>query len=383
MRSVLIRVIAVVLLLVFTGLLYHRYYRQNLHTANFIINLPHHQISMNAKPIFESDIIPQPRFLPAAHSSSFTMLENGNLLAFWFAGTKEGNPDVKIWHSLYHNESWSMATSMLDPQMIAKANHRYVVKVGNPVVYRALNGTLHLFVVSVSIGGWSGSTLNHLVSFNDGKTWSEPERVVISPFFNISTLVRTNAVTLSDGSFYLPVYHEFIRKYPELLLFNAQGRFVEQIRITSKNRMLQPSVVPISETTAWAFFRNSEQISGERKLFAAQTFNSGRSWQKPVATNLTNPDSSIEAINLGNGQLLMVYNPHNREQLWLATSKDGLNWQPVYCLENKSGDEFSYPSMHVDGDFIDILYTNNRKNIKHVRFNRAWLEKEVLIHARN
>lgn len=382
MRSLLIRVTAILLLAVFSVLLYHRYYRQNLVIAGFVVSAPKQQTTVNAQPIFESDIIPQPKYLPAAHSSSFTMLDNGDLLAFWFAGTKEGNPDVKIWHSLYHNGVWSMATALVDPQMIAKANHRYVVKVGNPVVYRALNGTLHLFVVSVSIGGWSGSTLNHLISFNNGKTWSEPERIVISPFFNISTLVRTNAVTLSDGSFYLPVYHEFIRKYPELLLFNAQGRFVEQIRISNKNRMLQPSVVPLTSNMAWAFFRNSERINGERKLFAAQTVNGGRSWQKPVATNLTNPDSSIEAINLGNGKLLMVYNPHNRGELWLATSSDGLNWQPVYALEKNSGEEFSYPSMHTDGNFIDILYTNNRKNIKHVRFNRTWLNQEVLNHAR-
>jgi predicted neuraminidase len=230
-------------------------------------------------------------------------------------------------------------------------------------------------VVSVSIGGWSGSTLNHLISYNDGRSWTVPERIVISPFFNISTLVRTNAVSLSDGGFYLPVYHEFIRKYPELLRFDANGRFIEQIRITAKNRMLQPSVVPVSNTEAWAFFRNSQLISESRIMYAAQTHDGGLHWDDPQETNLTNPDSSIEAVNLGAGHFLMVYNPSDRSQLWMATSSDGIHWQAIYQLENHHGEEFSYPSLHVNGDIIDILYTNNRKNIKHVRFNRKWLNK--------
>ena len=270
-----------------------------------------------------------------------------------------------------------MATALVNPQMIARANHRYVVKVGNPVIYRATNGILHLFVVSVSIGGWSGSTLNHLVSLDNGQSWSVPERIVISPFFNISTLVRTNAVTLADGGFYLPVYHEFIRKYPELLRFDSSGKFIEQTRITAKNRMLQPSVVPLSDTEALAFFRNSQLIAESRIMYASTTSDGGNKWSEPRETNLTNPDSSLEAVNLGNNTLLMVYNPVDRGHLWLAISHDGFKWQPIYQLESHDGEEFSYPSIHVNGENIDILYTNNRKNIKHVRFNRVWLNKVI------
>ena len=330
--------------------------------------------------MFESQIIPQPSYLPAAHSSSFTMMPNGDLLAFWFAGTREGSPDVKIWSSTYHSGKWSMAHAVLDPSMIARANHRYVIKVGNPVIYRAQSGELHLFVVSVSVGGWSGSALNHLTSDDDGKTWSQPERIVISPFFNLSTLVRTSAVSLSDGGFYLPVYLELGRKYPELLRFNADGDFIEQIRITAKNRMIQPSIMPISSDSAWAYFRNSSTNLDDRELFAAKTLDGGKSWSKPEMTNLTNPDSSLEVVNLADGRYLMVYNQDNRSHLNLAISVNGLYWRKIYELENTAGDEFSYPSVHVNNGYIDVLYTNNRKTIKHVRFNREWLS-EVIKHA--
>ncbi|MBX9867892.1 MAG: exo-alpha-sialidase [Burkholderiales bacterium] len=381
MRLKVIKAAALVTLCSVTVSLYLSYERLDLTNTRFRLEASVRYLNQASQvAMFESQVIPQPSYLPAAHSSSFTMMPNGDLLAFWFAGTREGSPDVKIWSSTYHLGKWSMAHAVLDPSMIAKANHRYVIKVGNPVIYRAQSGELHLFVVSVSVGGWSGSALNHLISNDDGKTWSQPERIVISPFFNLSTLVRTSAVSLSDGGFYLPVYLELGRKYPELLRFSANGDFIEQIRITAKNRMIQPSIMPISSDSAWAYFRNSSTNLDARELFAAKTLDGGKSWSKPEMTNLTNPDSSLEVVNLADGRYLMVYNQDNRSHLNLAISVNGLYWRKIYELENTSGDEFSYPSVHVNNGYIDILYTNNRKTIKHVRFNREWLS-EVIKHA--
>lgn len=383
MRVQPIKVAAVVILLLTTLLLFQKDKVSELRNSIFSVNANTNDLSQKkSTALFESQIIPQPKYLSAAHSSSFTILPNGDLLAFWFAGTREGNPDVKIWQSTYHNNQWSMATPLVDPQMVSEANHRYVVKVGNPVIYRAANSDLHLFVVSVSVGGWSGSTLNHLISHDNGKTWSKPERIVSSPFFNISTLVRTSAISLSDGGFYLPVYHEFIRKYPELLRFDANGNFIEQIRITSKNHMLQPSLMPVGADTAFAYFRNSTTKKNEsRNVFVSKTIDGGKTWTEPVAINLTNPDSSIIAINLNDGRFLMIYNQDDRGHLWLAISNDGINWHPIYQLENTLNDEFSYPDIQINGDIIDVIYTNNRKNIKHVRFNRTWLN-EVAANAK-
>lgn len=375
-----LKVAALAILIWVTYVLYLNYSQEDHQYVRFRLDsssLPR-QYSSATTPMFESQIIPQPAYLPAAHSSSFTMLPNGDLLAFWFAGTKEGSPDVKIWRSTYHNGKWSMATALVDPQMIAKANHRYVIKVGNPVIYRAENGVLHLFVVSVSIGGWSGSALNHLTSTDGGISWSVPERIVISPFFNISTLVRTSAVALSDGGFYLPVYMELGRKYPELLRFNYDGKFVEQIRITAKDKMIQPSIVPLSSEKAWVYFRNANKPDAPRYLYAAFSSNAGLNWSQPEKTNLFNPDSSLVAANLGGGRLLMVYNQDDRSQLKLAVSRDGLNWRPVYNLENQRGKEFSYPSLQINEGMIDIMYTDDRKDIKHVRFNREWLDRMLI-----
>lgn len=374
-KSQTLKIIAITALFITSWGLYKQYLLSDNNSYHFKIN-SHTNISLeNQSIIFESFIIPQESNIPAAHSSSFTNLPNGDIIAFWFAGTKEGNPDVKIWSSKFHNHQWDNPTPIVDSKMVSTSNHRYVVKIGNPVVYRADNGTLHLFVVSVSVGGWSGSTLNHLKSYDEGKTWSNPERIVNSPFFNISTLVRTSAVALSDGGFYLPVYHELIRKYPEILLFDKYGNFVKQIRISGNNHLLQPTILAINPQKAYAYFRNGS--SSPQAIVVSVTNDSGLSWAKLGKTNLTNQDSSIAVANLNDGRYLMVYNQLGRTQLDLAISTDGINWKPFYKIEDTPNREFSYPALHVYNDNIHLMYTDNRKHIKHVLFNREWINKVI------
>lgn len=370
------KICLITILLFIIAILYHKYNIANNDSYNFKIHKPKDSITLESNTIlFESFIIPQESNIPSAHSSSFTNLPNGDIIAFWFAGTKEGNPDVKIWSSTFHNHQWSMAKPVVDSTMVSTSNHRYVVKIGNPVIYRAENGVLHLFVVSVSVGGWSGSTVNHLKSYDNGLTWSNPQRIINSPFLNISTLVRAAAIPLNNGGFYLPVYHELMRKYPEMLLFNANGEFVRQIRISGQNHLLQPTILAINEEKAYAYFRNGS--STPKQILVATTTNSGKNWSNLTKINLTNQDSSIAVTNLNDGRYLMVYNQENRTQLDLAISTDGLNWKSIYKLENTQNEEFSYPAIHVYGDNINIMYTDNRKHIKHVLMNREWINKVI------
>jgi len=87
---------------------------------------------------------------------------------------------------------------------------------------------------------------------------------------------------------------------------------------------------------------------------------------------------------LSDGALLLVFNnaEEDREDLSLALSKDfGSTWRVVHRFEGDLGSapapvpEYSYPWIMQDraGD-VHVLYTWGRSHIKHVRFNRAWLE---------
>ena len=170
-------------------------------------NIP---IRKDDEPVFESSLIPQPNYLLAAHSASFAVLPDDSLIAVWFAGSHEGKPDVETFQSYFKDGQWTLAKAIVSREELSRDTHLFVKKLGNPVIYRALDNALHLFVVSVSVGGWSGSSINHLTSIDGGKTWRNAKKLILSPVFNISSLVRINPITLTSGGFYLPIYHEAV-----------------------------------------------------------------------------------------------------------------------------------------------------------------------------
>jgi predicted neuraminidase len=92
----------------------------------------------------------------------------------------------------------------------------------------------------------------------------------------------------------------------------------------------------------------------------------------------------VGGVLLGGGPLVLAFNnaEQNREDLSLAVSNDfGASWRVARHLEGESllprapVLEYSYPWIMQDrsGD-VHVLYTWGRSRIKHVVFNRAWLE---------
>ena len=85
-------------------------------------------------------------------------------------------------------------------------------------------------------------------------------------------------------------------------------------------------------------------------------------------TSLPNPNSGIDAVTLGDGRHLLVYNhtAKGRSPLNLAISADGEEWKPVAVLENEPG-EFSYPAVIQTKDgLVHISYTWKRQRVRHI-----------------
>jgi predicted neuraminidase len=259
---------------------------------------------------------------------------------------------------------------------------RYVRKLGNPAVGRDRRGRLWLFFVSVSVGGWSGSAINLMVSEDEGETWSPPRRLIASPFLNISTLVKGVPLQFADGAIGLPVYHEMLGKFGELLRLNADGDVIQKSRLSWGRSSLQPVIVPWSETEAVGFMRYAGDPP--HRVALVRTTDAGAHWSPPVKTALPNPNAAVGSVLLANGGLLLAFNnsPDNRDDLSLAYSADhGNTWRIVYIFDSGSTSpraparEYSYPWIMQDqaGD-VHLLYTWGRSRIKHVHFNSAWLE---------
>jgi predicted neuraminidase len=58
----------------------------------------------------------------AAHASTLVELRNGDLMAAWFGGTKEGAPDVAIWGSTHSDRGWSPPIELARENEIATYN---------------------------------------------------------------------------------------------------------------------------------------------------------------------------------------------------------------------------------------------------------------------
>lgn len=324
------------------------------------------------------------------HNVSVVELSDGRLRAFWYGGSREGAGDVTIRSAVFSikNQQWRKATDVISRTQTQDALRRFIKKLGNMVVLRdAATNRLWLFYVSVSVGGWSGSSINMVVSDDDGQNWGKPVRLISSPFLNISTLVKGPPFFYADGSIGLPVYHEFAGKFAELLRVNRQGQVILKTRISRGRVSLQPVMVPQDANHAIAFMR----FSGKRprRILISTTKDGGIHWSRPEKTSLHNPNSAVASIRLADNSLLMICNntEKGRHNLILARSQDeGQSWKILYLFEDASGmtkekrdkQRFSYPWLLQDsnGDY-HLFYTWHNRNIKHVTFNRAWLESKL------
>jgi predicted neuraminidase len=313
-----------------------------------------------------------------AHSASIA-IANGKPVVVWYGGTEEGHRDVAIFSSSFDGK-WTTPSVVADRDSTERALGRYIRKVGNPSLYSWPDGRLGLYYVSVSFGGWAASSINYMESLDQGHHWTSPIRLVTSPFLNISTLVRTQGLPLSDGSVQLPVYHEFLGKFSETLTLSSDLTVMDKIRISRGKHSLQPAITNLDESSAVGLLRYSGDPPG--RVLSVFSEDGGAHWSAPVRTQLPNPDSAVSIINLGNGNLLLALNDleDGRHRMSLAMGSAG-DWKIVKVLEEETATgldheyEFSYPSMTIDPDgFIHLVYTWNQKRIKHLRFNREWLE---------
>jgi len=386
-------------------------------------------ISTLEAPRFESHFASSKLFTQV-HASSTIELKDGRIRAYWYSGSHEAARDVAI-HSAIFDPSlarWSNEEVVVTREQTQHSLHRYVAFLGNPLVGRAADGTLNMFYVSVSVGGWAGSSITTMISRDEGATWSEPRRIVTSPFINISTLVKGVPFLYNDGTMGLPVYHEFIGKFAELLRLDKNGAVIDLQRLAAGGKgTIQPVFLFQNAQMATVLMRYTGNAA-PRRVVTVTTQDAGQHWSPPEKSTLHNPDAAVAGVALTDGRMLAVLNniEDGRDALSLMISTDaGNTWREVQRLEDQteartetdpayfisraqplvqqsdpasSGQlvqyvesakrtacrsgrcqfEFSYPYLIQTqrGDF-HLVYTWNRTFIKHIWFNRAWLDQRL------
>jgi predicted neuraminidase len=379
---------------------------------------------------YESGFLPNPK-TRQSHAASLVALSNGRVRAFWMDG-EEGSRAAVISSSVFEPLSarWSEPMTVTDASATESNVLRHVRKIGNMVAHRTENGTLWLFYVTVSVGGWGGSSVSYRTSGNDGVTWSSARRLITSPFLNFSTLLRHAPVSYADGTIGLPLYHEFLNMFSELVRIDPSGRIIDRQRLNDRFIAIQPQVLVQSPTQALVLMRNAGGVL-PRKVIQSSTQDAGGQWSAASESVLPNPGSPVAGVVLSDGRLLIALNNTDlrRKVLSLALSADGgSRWRTVHMLEDQSrhgpvrldppvfidalraallaaGEslpeaqqaaefaaqvrcndqgkgncdfEYSYPfvTQSSDGDFL-VVYTWNRAHIRWLRFNQSWLEQRL------
>ncbi|MBW8722249.1 MAG: exo-alpha-sialidase [Polaromonas sp.] len=260
------------------------------------------------------------------HAASLVELRDGRLRAVWFSGSREGAGDVTIQTSVMDPASlrWGAESTLFDRRQLQQGLWRYVKKLGNPVIARAPDGSLCIWMVNVSLGGWAGSSITWARSTDEGSTWSTPRRLVMSPFLNISTLVKGAPVSFQDGQIGLPVYHEFITKFGEMARINTQGEVVDKVRIPGSQTSLQPVVLVTGSEQADVYMRSGTATA----LMVSQTTDAGKTWSSTHAGSWPNPDSALAGVVTNTGARWLALNPapRNREVLALLHSGPGTSF---------------------------------------------------------
>ena len=325
---------------------------------------------------------------PSVHAASLIALKDGGVRAFWFAGSREGAPDVVINTAVFDLQAsrWSAPTVVMDRVGAEKGLSRYIAKLGNPVPARMADGRMQLFFVTVSIGGWAGSSISSVISDDEGLTWGRPQRLISSPLINLSTLVKSPAIAFADGRLGLPAYHEWIGRFGELLRIDA-SQVIDKRRMSSGRGAIQPVVFSDGPQDASAFFRQTRSSAQPKQIPVSETKDAGQSWVLSKDLEIPNPNSALAALTLSNGTRLMVLNniEAGRYRLVMVMRESNSDqWQVIQVLEddeslaNDQRREFSYPYLiSANGEDAHLAYTWDRKKIRHVYFPAAWFKRAV------
>lgn len=307
-----------------------------------------------------SFVFPENRPFAQAHASTLVCLDNSEYMIAWFGGTKEKHDDVGIWITKGNGIEWSF------PIEIAKIRE---VPHWNPVLFKRDNGEIILyFKVGSEIAIWETW---YMVSSDNGSTWTEPKELVVGDKGGRGP-VRNKPIILSNGNWIAGASDEsgLWRSFVDISTDEGntwtKSDFIAFDTTEVKGEgMIQPTLWESSKGNVHMLLRTSAGY-----IYKSDSEDYGKTWSKAYRTNLPNPNSGIDLVQLADGKLALLYNSDannwgSRANLKLAISEDsGHTWEEVLTLEDgKKGDEYSYPAIVSCGNEIALTYTWNRSNV--------------------
>ncbi|HEY0967043.1 MAG TPA: sialidase family protein [Opitutaceae bacterium] len=320
---------------------------------------------------------------PSCHAATIAEASPGHLVAAWFGGTAERNPDVGIWVSRHEGGRWLEAVEVANGVQPDGTRQ----PTWNPVLFQPPGGDLHLFYkVGPSPSAWWGMVMT---SADGGRTWSKPVRLPAG----IEGPAKNKPIVLPDGTWLSGISTEGGKWTARVERSRDQGKTWTQsapLNDHSVIRTIQPTLIRHADGRIQMLCRTQEG-----KISETWSSDGGETWGPTGLLNVPNNNSGLDAVALKDGRTLLVYNHSGREEagmghkgrgiLNVAVSRDGQAWEAALVLDYLDAPEkqFSYPSVIQASDGrVHIVYTWHRERIKHVVVDPAALDPVAMVDGR-
>jgi predicted neuraminidase len=312
---------------------------------------------------------------PECHAATIAETPGG-LVAAWFGGTQERNPDVCIYISRKDQGSRKWSEPINVANGIQNDTLRYAC--WNPVLYQVPAGDLLLFYkVGPSPAKWKGWLIR---STDGGVSWSRPWPLpdgFLGP-------IKNKPVRLADGTLLCPSSTEGDGWKIHFEITSDGGKTWQLAEPPASTfQAIQPTVFFHKDGSLQALAR-----SENRAILTTSSSDNGRTWSPLEPTTLPNNNSGVDGVTLADGRQLLVYNhvlpppgqsKGDRSPLNVAVSPDGAAWFASLVLENDSAGQYSYPSVIQSADgMVHIVYTWHRKKIKYVELDPSKLDMKKI-----
>lgn len=360
--------------------------------------------------IVDDEFIYEHASFPACHASTIAELKNGDLVAAWFGGKHENNPDVCIYvaRKKKGSDHWTapllaadgvfeLGTEQAEQAGITAestdaavgpiaANHHFTAKekqtktlkrkaCWNPVLFEMPNGELLLFYkIGLRVADWTGWLVR---SRDGGKTWSKREPLpkgFLGPIKNKPELIDGRLVcpssTESGGwKIHFEIYDPTAKTWHYVGPIEAE----DAIPTAQPDKLkpigcIQPSILKLADGRLQVLCR-----SQNGRLATSQSSDNGETWSRVTLTDVPNNQSGTDAVTLSDGRHLLIYNNFgtlmgtrkgSRTPLSIAISDDGAHWRHLMTLEDSPIGEYSYPAIIEGRDgSIHLTYTWRRQRV--------------------
>ena len=313
--------------------------------------------------VLHQEFIYETASYPQCHASTIAETPEG-LVAAWFGGTHERNPDVCIWVSRYENGRWTEGQNVANG--IMPDGERFAT--WNPVLYQVPGGDLWLFFKrGPNVAGWTGWWMK---SKDHGRTWSQPEELpegFLGP-------IKNKPVMLADGTIMCPSSREGAGGWRVVMEYTRDGgqtwQKTEALNDGEELAAIQPSIIFHKDGRLQILCR-----SKNRAILEAWSSDNGMTWSPMQKSSLPNNNSGTDAVTLSDGRSLLVYNhvlpPDDlikgpRTPLHVSMTKNGKTWYAGAILEDSQISQYSYPSVIQASDgLVHVVYTWRRQRIVH------------------